>query len=81
MRSTITIVGVGERKFGVSKAGKPYDFTEVSFTYEVPGYAGVKAESANFSAAALGDYKPEVGDVVEAVMHQANYRTYIDAIL
>ena len=84
MKTIITIVGVGERRYGVSKkSGKSYDFTPVAFTYEDPFFSptGVKAETVNVDQSALGDYKPTEGDVVTVVMHNANYRTYIDAIL
>lgn len=41
----IMIVGHGKRMSGVSeKTKKPYDFQEVSFTYEHPWYKGVRAD-------------------------------------
>ena len=35
MRKTVQIMGIGQRKSGVSKRnGKPYDFTEISIGYD-----------------------------------------------
>ena len=84
MRKTITIIGVGDRRQGVSaKTNKPYDFTPVSFTYDVPFMYGVKAATANVAQDCMGDYTPLIDDVIEVIMHE-DYRTgsvYIDAVL
>lgn len=82
MKKIITIVGVGNRRSGTStKSGKGYDFTPISFTYEDEMVTGVRAETVNVDQSSLGEYVPAVGDQVEAVMHVANYRTFIDAII
>lgn len=82
MKKVITIVGVGSRRTGVSpKSGRGYDFTPVSFTYEDQLFDGVKAETVNVDQTALGDFIPKIGDQIEVVMHVANYRTYIDAVI
>lgn len=83
MRKFITIVGVGERRRGISeKNKKSYDFTPIAFTYDMPYVSGVLAVTANISQDNLGDYIPTVGDRVEAVMH-SDYtgKVYVDAIL
>lgn len=84
MRKQITIVGVGDRRQGTSpKNQKPYDFTPVSFTYEMPWTKGLKAATCNVSQDCMPGYTPAIGDTVEAVMRE-DYRTgavYIDAIL
>ena len=49
MRKTIKIVGVGDRRQGMSKTGKPYDFTPVHFCYEQPWIRGFAAASCNVS--------------------------------
>lgn len=81
MRKQVTIVGVGQRRAGVSKAGKNYDFTPIAFEFEDIEMSGVKAETINAGADALGEYVPRVGDVVDVVFHYSNYRPYLDAVL
>lgn len=84
MRKQITIVGVGDRRQGTSpKTGKSYDFTPISFTYEMPWTKGLKAATANVSQDSMPGYTPSIGDSREVVMRE-DYRTgavYIDAIL
>lgn len=83
MRKVIKIVGVGERRQGVSSKGRDYDFTPVSFTYDMPNVKGSKAATCIVSQNAMLDYIPSVGDEVEVVMRE-DYRTgavYVDAIL
>lgn len=83
MRKVITIVGVGDRRQGVSAKGRKYDFTRVSFTYEMPWTKGLRAATSNISQDAMLDYTPAIGDQVEVVMRE-DYRTgavYVDAIL
>ncbi len=85
MRKTIQIVGVGERRKGVSqKTGRAYDFTPIAFTYEHMSMNGVGAATVNVSQdCCLADYFPTVGDVVEAVIREdfKTGRMYVDAIL
>ena len=83
MRKVITIVGVGDRRQGVSAKGREYDFTPVSFTYEMPWTKGLRAATCNISQDSMLDYTPAIGDEVEVVMRE-DYRTgavYVDAIL
>lgn len=85
MRLAIQIVGVGDRRKGVSqKTGRAYDFTPVAFTYEHMRMTGVGAATVNISQDCCpADYSPAVGDVVEAVIRE-DYKTgrmYVDAIL
>ena len=83
MRKVITIVGVGDRRQGVSAKGREYDFTPVSFTYEMPWTKGLRASTCNINQDAMPDYIPSIGDQVEVVLRE-DYRTgavYVDAIL
>lgn len=80
MRKQVTIVGVGNRRAGVSKAGKKYDFTPISFEFEDLEMTGFRAETVDATADALGDYVPQCGDKVVAVFHYSNYRPYLDVI-
>ena len=82
MRKLCTVYGIGERKKGVGKkTGKKYDFTEYSIGYAADGVAGVKCETVAIDADTIGDRAIAVGDTIDVVMHQANFKTYIDAIL
>ena len=83
MRKVIKIVGVGDRRQGVSAKGREYDFTPVSFTYDMPWTKGLRAATCNISQDSMPDYTPAIGDEVEVVMRE-DYRTgavYVDAIL
>lgn len=82
MRKICQVYGVGERKNGVGKrSGKKYDFTEYSIGYEQDGFAGVKCETVAIDAETIGDRVIAVGDAIELVMHQSNFKTYVDAII
>lgn len=81
MISLITIVGIGDRKAGVGKNGKPYAFTPVHYTRKDAYVNGLVAESANIDDQTLSKCRPEIGKTYEAVTHYANFHTYVDAIL
>lgn len=82
MRCYVEVLGVGQRKCGVAKrTGNKYDFTEVSIAFESPGFQGRKCETIAFDAAVVGDRNIAPGEVLDVVMHQANFKTYVDAIL
>lgn len=82
MRKVCQIYGVGQRKNGVGKkSGKKYDFTEFSIGYDADGFTGVKCETVAIGAEIIGDRKICAGDSIELVMHQANFKTYVDAII
>ena len=83
MRTKIKIVGIGDRKAGVStKNGKPYDFQPVSFVYPDTYVKGLKAATANVS----GDMLDAIGGVKleeerEIFYHTYNNNVVIDGIL
>lgn len=82
MRTYVEVMGVGKRKAGVAKkTGTKYDFTEISVAYEVPDFTGRKCETIAFSADVIGERNIAPGEVLDVVMHQANFKTYVDAIL
>lgn len=82
MRVIASVYGVGERKKGIGKkSGKKYDFTEVSIGYPVEGYTGERCETVAIDANIIGDRVISPGDTIDLVMHQANFKTYVDAIL
>ena len=82
MRAIATVYGVGQRKAGVAKkSGKKYDFTEFAIGYGCTGFSGQKCETVAIDAEILGDRTIGVGDQIDLVMHQANFKTYVDAIL
>lgn len=81
MRKEVQIMGIGPRKAGVSKKGVKYDFTEIAIGYPADNFDGMKAETVAIDAAIIGDRKIVPGEVLDIVMHQANFKTYVDAIL
>lgn len=82
MRKMVTVYGVGARKKGVGKkSGKAYDFTEVSIGYKDDGFTGDRCETVAIDADIIGDRTIVPGEVLDLVMHQANFKTYVDAIL
>lgn len=81
MRKYVEVIGVGKRKNGVSKKGQKYDFTEVAIAYDADGFNGRKCETVAIDAATIGDRVIAPGEVLDLVFHQANFKTYVDAIL
>ncbi len=83
MKKNITIVGVGERKAGTGKTGKPYAFTPIAFTYEDDYFVGVKASTANVDDGTLDGYRPAVGDAVQAFIRPdfKTGRVYVDGFV
>lgn len=83
MRKIINIVGVGDRKQGISKSNKPYDFTPISFTFEDPYMTGLKAANTLLWQNCCPDgYTPCVGESVEVFMREDRDtgRYYIDGV-
>lgn len=82
MRKFVQVIGVGQRKAGLAKkSGKKYDFTEYGIAYEADGFHGMKCETVAIDTALIGDRVIAVGEVLDMVFHQANFKTYVDAIL
>lgn len=83
MRTNIKIVGIGDRKAGVSaKNNRPYDFLPVSFVYPDKFTKGLKAATSNVA----GDLVDAVGglkldDEREIFYHTFNNSVVIDGIL
>lgn len=81
MRKIVEVIGVGNRKHGLSKKGNKYDFTEFAISYENEGFVGRKAETVAIDAVTLGDRVIAPGDCLDLVFHLVNFKTYVDAIL
>lgn len=82
MRKCVQVIGVGQRKAGVGKkSGKKYDFTEIAIAYDCDGFNGMTAETVAVDSALIGERTIVPGEVLDVVMHQANFKTYVDAIL
>lgn len=85
MRRYINIVGVGQRRKGVSeKSNRPYDFTPIAFTYEHESMSGLAAGQTLLSADCCPPgYNPSVGETVEVFMRM-DYKSrqiVIDGVL
>lgn len=82
MRKQVQILGVGSRKTGVSKRkGNAYDFLEVAIGYDCPGFSGLKCEVVGIDTDMLGGRPVAPGDTLDLIFHQANFKTYVDAVL
>lgn len=81
MRKDIQIVGFGSRRTGTNKKGEPFDFIPVSITFEDARYSGLRAETVNVDGGEYDRCKPVIGEVYDAIMHEHNFKVYLDAIL
>lgn len=82
MRKQVQVLGVGSRMSGVSKkSGKPFDFTEVAISYECQGFTGCKCETVAIESDMLNGRSVAPGDTLDLIFHQANFKTYVDAVL
>lgn len=83
MKVHAKIVGMGERRKGISQQNnRAYDFIPVAFLYESRDIQGYKALTVNVQGVIFDD-RPDlmVNDEVDLVIHDQNFRTYVDAIL
>lgn len=81
MRTVVNIVGVGERRTGTGKNGKPYDIVNVAFTYDDKRMEGVNAGNCVINGADLDAHKIYPGAEVEVLLMYRNYQPYIALIL
>ena len=82
MRTPAEIVGLGNRRAGVSKAGKAYDFQSVSFVYSDGYTTGVAAATALINGPELDAVGGlSIGDVADMVYHTYNGKLIVDAIV
>ena len=82
MRVRAKIVGIGERRSGVSKKNRPYDFTPFHLIYPDKSTEGFAAASANVDQSILDPIPmPKLNDEVEIFCHFYNGSLLIDGIL
>lgn len=80
METTIQIIGCGERKTGVGKNGKPYDFVNVHFTYENEYIEGKASGSFMCPGDKFEQYGLHVGSSVNVLLFFRNFnidRVYV----
>lgn len=82
MRKTITILGIGLRKQGVSpKTGRAYDFTPVSILHEdARKMEGQVGEIVNIETKVIEGIMLYPGMVCDAEIWEQNFRTLVGAI-
>lgn len=81
MRRIVNVCGVN-RRTGKSKAtGKPYDFTELHFTYADDYVAGLKAANAIVNQSMIGQREIMVGEDLDLVFHVFQNKVIVDAVL
>ena len=79
--NTREIIGIGERRSGVGKTGKAYDFTALYCTHEAKGVKGHAVEEIMFSH--LGDVefpKVSVGDKINVSYDKRGYIQQVDVV-
>lgn len=82
MRAKAKVVGIGERKSGVSKKGKKYDFTPFHLIYEDKDTEGFAAASPLVDQSILDAIPmPKVNDEIEIFCHFYNGNMCVDGIL
>lgn len=83
MRAKMKVVGLGERKSGVStKNNKPYDFIPISFIFEDKFTEGFKAATSNVGYDMVEDIGGiKVNEEREMFFHTYNNNIVIDGIL
>lgn len=76
-RAKMKIVGLGNRKKGVSeKTGNPYDFQPISFVFKDPFTLGLKAATSNVS----GDMIDAIGGVKVDEEHEIFYHGFSNVV-
>lgn len=81
MRATVEIVGIGKRRTGTSKKGVAYDLIPLSIVWDDRNYNGKAAATVNCDGFEYDRSGVNVGEVREVIMHEANFRLQLDAIL
>lgn len=80
METKIQIIGCGERKTGVGKNGKPYDFVNVHFAYATPYIEGKAVGSFMCPGDKFEQYGLCVGSEVNVLLFFRNFnidRVYV----
>lgn len=82
MRITAKVVGIGERKSGVSKKGRAYDFTPFHLVYPDRNTDGYAVACANVDQSILDAIPmPKINDELGVFCHFYNGNMTVDGIL
>ena len=81
MRKTVNVCGVNHVSGISKKTDKPYDFTEIHFTYQDDYVAGLKADHATVNQSMIGNRQILVGEDLDMVFHVYQNRVVVDAVL
>ena len=82
MRTKAKVVGIGERRSGVSKKGRAYDFTPFHLVYEDKNTEGFAVAVSNVDQSILDAIPmPHVNDDIEIFCHFYNGSMTVDGIL
>lgn len=81
MRMSVEVLGIGERKCGISnKNRQKYDFTEVAVAFEHKKFEGRRCDVVCINQDIIEQHTLHVGDVIEAEVFEINYKTRIACI-
>lgn len=81
MRATVEIVGIGQRKAGTSKKGVAYDMIPLCIAWEDRNFKGRACANVMCDGHEYDRSGVQVGEIRDVVMHEANFRLQLDAIL
>lgn len=82
MKAIVKVVGIGERRKGISsKTGKSYDFQKVACVFDDGYMVGQNAFNCSVDGAEVEACGMKVGGEYEAVIGYRNYQPYIIAII
>lgn len=81
MKTTLTILGIGNIKAGVGKDGRPYAFVNCAFGYESKFMQGMDVIRSLVFDSNIKLENLQVGGTVEAVIGFKDYAPYIVCFL
>ena len=82
MRIKAKVLGIGERRTGVSKKGRAYDFTPFHLVYEDKNTEGLAVAVSNVDQSILDAIPmPHISDSIEIFCHFYNGSMTVDGIL
>ncbi len=72
MKTVIRIVGLGERRKGISsKSNRPYDLQDVAFTYDRRYFTGEGAATCTVNGDVLDGVNLRIGNVYDAIITES----------
>ena len=80
-RMPMKVLGVGLRRSGIGKNGKPYDFVECCFAYKSRNMEGVAAVTQIIPGETLDSMPLMPGITVDCLVSWSDYKPYVCAVV